>query len=113
MRRTHRAGQSWSQWELETGVGFQGVAVVTRTVAKALGGIPVTASERPALCSCCLLHIKAGEGSLEAWEEAGDLSLSLPGRCAGQVCRSQKGQREEEALLLEEAGGDIAFGGGP
>ena len=32
-------------------------------------------------------------------------------RCAGQVCRSQKGQREEEALLLEEAGGDIAFGG--
>lgn len=105
---TPRARQSWSQWELETGAGFQGVAVVTGTVAKALGGILVTASERLALCSCCLRHIQAGEGSLEAWEEAGDPSLSLPGRCAGQVCRSRKGQREEEAFHLEEAEGDIA-----
>lgn len=47
------------------------------------GSLPV-AYERPAQCKCCLLHVETIEGSLEAWEEAGGLSLYLPSRCAGQ-----------------------------
>lgn len=47
------------------------------------GGLPV-AYERPAQRRRCSPHVETTEGSLEAWEEAGVLSLHLPSGCAGQ-----------------------------
>lgn len=42
------------------------------------------AYERPAQRRRCSPHVETTEGFLEAWEEAGVLSLHLPSGCAGQ-----------------------------
>lgn len=81
--------------------------MVTRTVAKAPGGIPVTASEGPVSAGMFGPHHTV-EGSLEAWEEAGGLSLYVPGRCAGQGGVTSRRRRH---FLLEEAEEDIAAAG--
>lgn len=74
-------------------------AVVTRAVAEVPRATPVTAHERPAQSSCCLLHVRTVEGSLEAWVEASGLSLYLSCKFAGQGAVRQ----EDEELSSERA----------
>ena len=56
----------------------------------------------PAQGSCCWFPVKIVEESLEAWEEAGSLSLCLPDEefSFGRVCRGCDGCRALDSMKV-------------